>query len=445
MTSTPIPDPSGGHAGHWHRRFRHSLRARLVGLFLLLAIGTTVVFLAGSREAFSTGWREWVRPLVADYIDRLAAEIGDPPSVARAQALASRLPILVVIDGPLVQWRSRPARPGTHGSDDGPHDPALRALVVRRTADGHQIRFGLAAWPVDDERPRWVGGLTLAGLLVLTGLAYGTVRRLFRPLDDIRAGARRYEAGEFDPPIPVRRRDELGDLAQQVNAMAVGLRRMLEGQRTLLLSISHELRSPLTRARLNAELLPESPEREALLRDLGQMRDLIANLLESERLAAGQATLQRAPVDLNALVREVVDAQFAGQAIGLSLDPLVPMLELDAARIQLLVRNLLDNACRHGRAAVPDAAVQLSTSTGPGQVRLMVRDHGPGVDPAQIERLGQAFHRPDASRSRDRGGVGLGLYLCRRVAQSHGGDLRIRAAQPGLEVSVELPLPSLER
>ena len=89
--------------------------------------------------------------------------------------------------------------------------------------------------------------------------------------------------------------------------------------------------------------------------------------------------------------------------------------------------------------------MQLSTSTGPGQVRLMVRDHGPGVDPAQIERLGQAFHRPDASRSRDRGGVGLGLYLCRRVAQSHGGDLRIRAAQPGLEVSVELPLPSLER
>ena len=86
---------------------------------------------------------------------------------------------------------------------------------------------------------------------------------------------------------------------------------MLDAKRALLLAISHELRSPLTRARLNAELVAEGETRDALLRDLGEMRDLITDLLESERLAAGHAALQREPVDLTALVRELVAAQFA--------------------------------------------------------------------------------------------------------------------------------------
>jgi signal transduction histidine kinase len=119
------------------------------------------------------------------------------------------------------------------------------------------------------------------------------VRHLFRPLDDIRAGALRYEAGDFSHPIPRRRNDELGDLADQVNAMAGGLHRMLDGQRELLLAISHELRSPLTRARLNAELLGDGAERSALLRDLGQMRDRSATCWKASAWLRA-AALQRA-------------------------------------------------------------------------------------------------------------------------------------------------------
>lgn len=217
----------------------------------------------------------------------------------------------------------------------------------------------------------------LAGLLALTALAYGYVRRLFRPIDDIRAGARRYGGGDLSLRIPVRRRDELGELATQVNTMASSLRHMLERQRGLLLAISHELRSPLTRARLHTELMAEGPEQAALLRDLGQMRDLISDLLEGERLAEGSAALQRENTDLNALVTAVVDAQFAGRAITLALDPAMPILALDRTRLQLLVRNLLANALRHG-AAMP---VTLDTRLVDGAVYLRVRDPGPGVAP----------------------------------------------------------------
>ena len=423
-------------APRWHRRWRtalgHSLKARLVLMFLALALGTTLIFVAGTRELFSTGWRELARPLVADYLDRLAGEIGSPPSINRAQALVQRLPVAIRISGPRVQWDSHPQR-----SEHGPQDPAWRSAFERSTADGHRLRFGLGDWRWED-RPRAFGWLTLAGLLALTAAAYAIVRRLLRPLEDIHAGTLRYGSGNFATPIPQRRRDELGELAGQVNAMAASLQRMLEGQRGLLLAISHELRSPLTRARLHAELLAEGTERSALLRDLGQMRDLISDLLESERLAAGAAVLQREPTDLNALVRDLVAAQFADRSatLRLALADGLPTLALDRARLQLLLRNLLDNALRHG-AGTP---VDVTTAIVDDELQLTVRDHGPGVDEAQLPHLGEAFYRPDAARTRSAGGVGLGLYLCRLVAQSHGGRLHLHNAAPGLAVSLWLPV-----
>ncbi|EHR72625.1 signal transduction histidine kinase [Burkholderiales bacterium JOSHI_001] len=422
----------------WHQRLGQSLRWRLVGLFVLLALATSAVFMGGMRAATAGGWRELVRPLLADYVDRVAADLGTPPDVDKARALTERLPISIRIDGPVVQWQSHPDRPGPAGRFDGPPRERGWWPLQRRTADGHRIRFGLGETHWDD-RPRYVAAFTLAVLLLLTVVTYFTVQRLFRPLQDIAAGAQRYGAGDFATPIPQRSRDELGQLAQQVNAMAGGLQRMLQGQRELLLAISHELRSPLTRARLNAELVAEGPERDALLRDLAQMGQLITDLLESERLAAGGVALRREPVDVNALVREVVaqvQANHRGAEVTLVLDEAVGTLPLDRTRVALALRNLLENAWRHaGGASLPP---QVSTRAEAGGLALTVRDHGPGVVEDQIASLGQAFWRPDAARSRERGGVGLGLYLVRRVAQSHGGDLVLANAMPGLAATLHL-------
>jgi signal transduction histidine kinase len=245
----------------------------------------------------------------------------------------------------------------------------------------------------------------------------------------------------------------LGELAATINTMGGDIHQMLEAKRALLLAISHELRSPLTRARLNTELLPESPDvqpqREALLRDLALMRDLVTDLLESERLASPHAALNREPVDLAVLVNEVVselhavaDRAAPAVAVDVVLAPGLPLLQLDPVRMRLLLRNLLDNALRH--SAGSHMAAQLSVSQhADGAVHLVVRDHGPGVPDEQLGLLAQPFYRADAARSREDGGVGLGLYLCRLVAQAHGGTLRVRNAHPGLEVSVTLPFAAV--
>ena len=480
----------------WRARFP-SLGARLVGLFLVLAIAMATTFVLGQHVLRAVGLHEYLRPLVMNYTDTLVAEIGSPPDVDRARLLAQRLPLHIRIEGPDINWDSAdepppppapagmgPGRPPRHpvvtlpngdplplvvpeprpprgGGDHppgaaprpGPHaapyrlalntetDPTLWR-VVRRLPDGHRIVFSLADMS-HEARAEHVGWLTLAVMLLLTGFAYAVVRHMLHPLVALRAGAVRYGQGDFSTPIVPRNRDELGDLAEQINAMAARLHHMLDAKRQLLLAISHELRSPLARARMNTELLDESGEREALLRDLGEMRDLITDLLESERLAdvqaGGHAVLQTEQATLSGLVHEQCDAQAASGALRLQLDDTLPALALDRSRIRLLLRNLVDNALRHGAEAAELPV--LSTSSTPDHLLLVVRDFGPGMEEAQLQHAAEAFYRADAARLRSTGGVGLGLYLCKLVAEAHGGTLTLRNAQPGLEITVALPRP----
>ena len=433
------------HRRPWHRRartaLRHSLRVRLVVVFLLLALGLSLIFLAATQRALDAGWRLAVAPLVADYIDRLVADIGTPPSIERAAALTQRLPVSVRIDGPLVQWRSHPDQDDrAWGHGDGRwHDESPR-LLERQTRDGHRIVLGLGdlSWR---SQPRVFGMTSLLAVLLVIGLAYLYVRRLLRPIDDIRVGVQRFGHGEFDAPIHVRRRDELGELAEQINTMAAALRHMLDGKRALLLAMSHELRSPLTRARLNTELLPESDEtrssRDALLRDLALMRDLIGDLLESERLSGSHAALHREAVDLQALVDALTQRHPELADVQQDIPAGLPPVDADPSRLRLALRNLMDNALRHGGQAQPPV---LSIRRHGSGVQVRVRDHGPGVAPSQLAHLGEAFYRTDEARQRETGGVGLGLHLARLVVQAHGSPLRFRNAEPGLEACFELPL-----
>lgn len=447
----------------WRRakhRVAHSIKLRMVLAFLLLAAAMTFVFITGAQRAFTMGWRDAARPILMDYVDRLASEVtagGGSPSVERAKAITQRLPLTVTIVGPQINWSSHPnqgppdwlrerSREAQASDDDawgsGKDWPAI---LHRQTADGHRIEFGING-EAFERKPRMIG-FALVALLVLTLLAWLYVRRLLKPLDAIGEGARRFGRGDFSQPIPERcihGPDELGELALTINTMGQDIHQMLEAKRALLLAISHELRSPLTRARLNAELLPEDPDvdpqRRALLRDLQEMATLISDLLESERLSGEHAALQRSPTDLPALAGQVIEelkARHPGASrVTVNAPAGMPPVSVDPSRVRLLLRNLVDNALRHGADAAEAPTVTISADAG--VVTLEVRDRGPGVPEEQLAHLAQAFYRPDSARTRAAGGVGLGLYLCRLVAQAHGGVFSVRNAQPGLAVTVTL-------
>ncbi len=439
------------HHGHYRgvhgwlpwRRWRHSIRWRLVTLFLALALLSIGVFVLGSQQLLRGAWQGYARPLVADYVDRLAAEIGSPPDLDKARALTQRLPLAIRIEGPVVQFDSHPQRTATHRRADpwSPDDAAANWGLTRQTADGHRLSFGPGS-PAEGHRPRIFGWVSLAALLLLTALAYRVVRQLLLPLDGIGKGVEAFGRGEFGTPIAVTRDDELGDLARRVNDMAASLHGMLEAKRTLLLAISHELRSPLTRARLNAELMDDSPTREALLQDLAEMRDLITDLLESERLSVGHAALQPQALALEPWIREQLASLGGEPAVALDIAADLGTVQADPARLRMVLRNLIHNARQHGAAADgrgPQLRAWRERSGSGDRVCIEVRDFGPGVTAEQLALLAEPFYRTDAARLRRTGGVGLGLHLSRQVVQAHGGRLVFERAEPGLRVRLSLP------
>jgi signal transduction histidine kinase len=466
MTADTKPKPPASSSEPWLKRgvhaVAHSIKLRLVVVFLLLATAMTGVFVVGAQRAFTVGWKEAARPLLMDYVDHLARDItgaGPAPDPQAAQALTRKLPLTIRIQGPKIQWESHPDQAmagwqrehwggnASHDDEDWGGSKDWQAILQRTTADGHTIVFGIDETAFERRSRHF--GVAIAALLGLTLLAWLYVRRLLRPLDAISAGAKRFGAGNFSEPIDLRRKvrpDELGHLAETINTMGQDIRQMLDAKRALLLAISHELRSPLTRARLNTELLPETPEvhpqREALMRDLQEMAGLISDLLESERLAGQHVALNREPTDLALLAQSVIqDLQVrhpAAARIQLITAPGLPSIAIDATRIRLLMRNLLDNALRHSADAAQPPQVHLRAADN-GGVEIEVRDFGSGVPEDQLSRMAEPFFRPDTARTRSAGGVGLGLYLCKLVAQAHGGSFSVRNAQPGLAVSVSLP------
>lgn len=421
------------------RRLRYSLSARLLLLFVLTAGAIVVILSLTIGASIRHHFQRNIRPHIEQYFHYLRADIGNPPDVEKAKALTRQVGLDIYIRGPQTNWSSSPAGLDLAGLDFHEHrhrgglfavDEEDGQYVLKTKAGAHDVYFVVKPRRRADRRIGLTAIIAMLGTLLF---CYIAIRWLFRPVRDIQRGVRRIGHGELDFRIRVRRPDELGDLAASINAMAEQIEKMLDAKRQLLLAISHELRSPITRARVSIELLEDSPSRQALAEDMREMETLIGELLETERLNTRHSALNKSPLSINDLVREVVAEYFTAQepAIELALADEAPYLMLDAARIKLLIKNLLDNAIRHNRANAPPPRVSTALEYGaPNRLRLTVSDNGPGIDAAHIAHLTEPFYRADPSRQRKTGGYGLGLYLCKVIAEAHAGALVIES-RPG--------------
>lgn len=274
--------------------------------------------------------------------------------------------------------------------------------------------------------------LLLLGIAVAVGLgAYPVVRRVTARLERLRARVEALGAGDLAVRVKVEGSDEVADLARSFNRAADRLEQQVLAQRSLLANVSHELRTPLARLRLGLELLPDGgrPElRERLTREIGELDGLIGELLVSSRLQAG-AEAVREPVELLDLVAEeaaAVGADVSGAPVRVPGDPRL---------LRRLLRNLLENARRHGGGAAVAVALQPAAA---GRVLLRVEDGGPGIAPQYRERVFEPFYRVPGQVGE---GTGLGLALVRQVARHHGGDVRcIASAGGGACFEVDLPV-----
>lgn len=426
------------------RLFSHSLSLRLLAIFLLMGVLFALGAYLGVRWVYVTDdLRELISGHLSLHVEYVRNDIGDPPRIDRAIAITNTVPVDIRIEGPDLSWASHDAFPalseitfgGSQYFGEQP-DAWLNELqdVEFAIYQGHRM-LKLKQGPYDivvaspkigdvADRPPLMPIIMGFGLLLVL-LAYLAVRWLFRPIGAIREGAARIGRGELEHRIGTIRRDELGDLAADINNMANDVQRMLDAKRQLLLGISHELRSPLSRLRLSLEFLNETGEREALRTEIDEMERIIATLLEAERLNTRHAALHLSEVSIRELIDGLIDDFFSRSRdrISVSCDLENDRVVVDEARIVLLLKNLLSNALRYSGES--DGPVEVLVSDAGNGLSIRVRDHGPGIPEEQVERLGEPFFRGDPSRTRGTGGTGLGLYLAKLVAEAHGGTLRL--------------------
>lgn len=433
-------------------KIRHSLSLRLLLLFVIAGIVLGIVFQVVLGLAISSHIKARSTPHLKQYFSYIQQDLGFPPNIAKAKALTVQLPIDIHLSTPGEVWSSATDLPDLshlYPYSDNEFPNQRVKIGFERGQTTVQIIEGdtqVILWTNPrKETQRSSQGLIfgLLFLLLILAILYWFIRRLFRPIQVIQQSVQKIGSGDLSQRIPTLRNDELGELAGDINHMADDIEQMLEAKRELLLAISHELRSPLTRAKISTALLEDSPTQADIARDLREMENMISELLEAERLKGQHQQLQKVNVSLNEIVMSVVDEYFPDSTVDLQLDDNLPLQSMDPMRIRLVVRNILDNALKHQTDA--SEPVQLSTSTEVSLTRLTIRDHGKGIPKDHIPHLTEAFYRVDASRQRKTGGVGLGLYLVKRIMDAHQGQLDIDSEEgTGTTVTLSLPLSPLE-
>ncbi|HEX3569837.1 MAG TPA: ATP-binding protein [Acidobacteriaceae bacterium] len=289
-------------------------------------------------------------------------------------------------------------------------------------------------------------------LLVSSFICYLLTRYLTTPILRLREAAQQLAAGDLTTRAAAaieRRHDEIGELVCDFNAMAVRIEELVHRQRQLITDVSHELRSPLARLNVALDLGRErkgsDPAFDQMERDLELLNDMIERLLVVARLDTSSAPIPMAQVNLTRLAEQIVrNANFESHerkvAVSLTAGGQY-FVQGNADLLQSAIENLVRNAIRYTE---PGTSVEVELSAEPGPVaslvKLVVRDHGPGVADSELTKIFQPFYRVADARDRISGGAGLGLAIAERVIRIHGGTIRAGNAAPhGLQVEISLP------
>ncbi|GGB36116.1 two-component sensor histidine kinase [Sphingomonas metalli] len=349
-----------------------------------------------------------------------------PPNPGRpfhpdAEAQARIAGVLDVRASDVRAYSMRPPR--------GPGEEFGRDFVLAVRRDG--------GWRVvETERPLlapWHVQTLMVMLIVVAvfgGLGWVVAQLISRPVRAVARAAQDARAGASLPPLPVGGPREVRDLSRAVGAMHARLAAHAEGRTTMLAAIAHDMGTPLARLAFRVQQLPDAA-RERAEADIAEMRAMIADALSFARDERVEA---EARIDLGSLLDSLVqDRREGGAAVTLQPGPRA-VVRGDSGALRRLFDNLIGNAVRYGDRA------ELGWRTTGDRVEIWVDDHGPGIDPATVERLFEPFVRGDPSRNRATGGAGLGLAIVRSIVARHGGDAVLENGTTGARARVTLPL-----
>ena len=292
----------------------------------------------------------------------------------------------------------------------------------------------------------------VAGTVLLLALlmAWLVARHLIAPIRQLKAGTDKLRRGHYEHRIDTRSRDELGQLSEDVNALAENLASNQQHRYQWVSDTSHELRTPLTVMKSHLIAIQDGifqadkPRIEMFIGEIEKLSRIVDDLYQLSSADLGVLTYNKTPVEPVRLLAHVLDhyeSQLSERALSVSRQfeqQLGCVVVADKDRLLQLFTNLLENSCRY-----TDEGGQLviRAESTPQRLTIRIEDSAPAVPPAELDRLFDRFYRIEKSRSRDHGGSGLGLALCQQIVLAHGGDIKACGSPlGGLAIEVVLPL-----
>ena len=329
------------------------------------------------------------------------------------------------------------AEGGAGRGETGAGGPGMRRfgasfIVQARLNDGTLITFN-ARQPQESVTWPYQLLLSLAVLLaVVIGVTLLAVRWVTRPLNTLAAAAQGLGEDINRPPLDERGPLEVSRAARAFNAMQQKLSKFISDRTRIFAAMSHDLKTPITRLRLRAELLDDAELRAKFVKDLEEMEAMVSSALDFMRGVDQPSPAQ--PVDVMALLESLqADAREIGSDVTMEGVAQAPYRG-HAQTLKRCIGNLIDNAVKYGKRAT------LVVADTPAELTITVRDEGPGIPEDELERVFEPFYRLEDSRNRETGGSGLGLTIARNIAHAHGGELKLRnRAGGGREAVLTLP------
>jgi len=325
---------------------------------------------------------------------------------------------------------------GPGGMGPGAGLGGIAFVVQAPLQDGTLVTFDSrqplesANWPV---RLLLSLGILLVAVIAITLVA---VRWVTRPLKTLADAANELGADIERPPLAEEGPLEVSRAARAFNTMQWRIVAFIRDRTRILAAMSHDLKTPITRLRLRAELLDDPQLRAKFEKDLAEMESMVGATLDFMR--GVESREPRQPIDVMALLESLqADAAEVNGSVMIEGAAGKPYRGL-AQALKRCLGNLIDNAVRYGKSA------KIMVEDSPTMLEIRVRDEGPGIPEGDLERVFEPFHRLEGSRSRDTGGTGLGLGIARNIARAHGGDIVLRnVPSGGLEAVLTLPRTAL--
>ncbi len=421
---------------------KRSLTLRLTLVFLLTGIILLALLVSTFRLAGEDHARKHWRGVLNNYAETIARDITPPYDQEDVDYLAQQTYSEVNILDEAGNWLPHPPPfdlDSVHFRDSDKNAMQLARhrgyLIMSQEIPGAKVIYHFR--PAKDLDFLSIGPLVTFSLFLLTLFGcFHYVKSQLRPINQVNSAANSLSHGNFDIQVPVKREDELGQLAHSFNRMAAEIQQMLLAKQQLLIAVSHEIRSPLARIRMAAELLEKSELQQDIVNDAQLMDKIIQEIMLGETVSGKHTGLNLELLQSTNLTEEIlaelpaqqrarVQTQFEGRK----------QFRADYVRLKILLRNLIKNALEHGEGK----SVQVHWKLIDRMAELHVSDQGPGIAEEHVSHLTEAFYKADKSRQHNTG-FGMGLYLCKLITDAHKGEIEIQSSpNEGTRVSIFLP------